>query len=243
MEEQRPPQQPQGTETTSSTPPPPAIKHRPLSELLRIAGASLMVSALIYIWAFVAEYPVSGTGSTTVQALLQLYATHSSFFVLSYALFTIANSLSIVGAFGIYFVARVQNMSYAVLGVGTLVIGLVVTLSSSTTPALLMLSSGYAASPALDQQIFVSAALAVFSMDNPIIASAFIGVGVIFVSLALVRNPHWKVLAYLGLVVGALNIIRALPFLADEALITSAIFVAVSSVWIFGIGRRVYMEG
>jgi hypothetical protein len=216
---------------------------RPLRELLRIAGASLMVSAFVYVWAFVADYLGPGSGSTTVQAALQLFATYRSFFLLSYALFTLANSLSIVGAFGIYFVARVQNMSYAILGVGTLIVGFVATLLSSTTPALLMLSSGYAASPPLDQQIFVSAALAVFSMDNPIIASIFIGVGVIFVSLALIRSPAWRLLAYLGLIVGALNIVRALPSLAGEAFVTGAIFVAVSSIWIFGVGRRVYTEG
>jgi hypothetical protein len=83
----------------------------------------------------------------------------------------------------------------------------------------------------------------VFSMDNPIIASIFIGVGVIFVSLALMKGPFAKALAYLGLAVGALNIVRALPTLAGEAFITGAVFVAVSSIWIFGVGRRVYGEG
>jgi hypothetical protein len=200
-----------------------------------------MVSGIVYVWAFVAEFLLPIPASTTAQAALQLIATYRSFFILSYALFTVANSLSVVGAFGIYMVTRVYNLSYAVLGTGTLIVGLVATLMSSTSPALIVLSEGYStAGSAAEQTVFATAALAVFAMNDMVIASAFIGVGVIFVSVAMVRGPFGRGVVYLGLVVGALNIVRVLPSLAAYPLLTGLIFVSLSSVWIFAVGRRVY---
>jgi hypothetical protein len=214
-----------------------------LRKLCMIAGGSLMVAAVLYVWAFVAQLllPVSSLG--TAEGVLQYIASYRSFFALSYALFTAANSLSIIGVLGIYAVTRVQNRSYATLGAGTMTVGLIVTLLSSTAPALIRLSDGYsAAATAAEQQAFATAALAVSATNNPLIASALIGVGVIFVSLAMMIGPFGKGLAYVGLVVGALNIVRALPFLAGYSVLTGIVFVGVSSVWIFGVGYRVYKQ-
>jgi hypothetical protein len=202
-----------------------------------------MLAGILYVWAFVAELLVPVPSLNSAAGLLQFFASYRSFFVLSYALFTAANALSIVGVFGIYAVVRTLNRSYAALGAGTLTIGLVVELLSSTTPALIALSDGYSASGgAADQQAFATAALAVSATNNPLIASAFIGVGVIFVSFAMVRGPFGRGLAYLGVVVGAFNIVRALPFLAGYAFLMGLVFVGVSSFWIFGVGRVVYKE-
>jgi hypothetical protein len=79
-------------------------------------------------------------------------------------------------------------------------------------------------------------------MNNPLVASAFIGVGVIFVSLAMRKAPFGRGLAYLGVVVGAINIVRALPFFAGHPFTTGVAFVAVSSAWIFGVGYKVYRQ-
>jgi hypothetical protein len=214
-----------------------------LKNLFRIAGASLMVSAVIYVWAFMAEFLLPVPILSSADAALQFIAVYRTYFVLSYALFTAANSLSIVGAFGIYAATRSQGRSYVILGVGTLIIGLVATLMSSTAPALIALSDGYSMSAsAAEQQAFVAAALAVSAANNPLVASAFIGVGVIFVSLAMMAGSFGRRLGYLGLVVGTLNIVRALPFISAYPFLTGVIFVSVSSVWIFAVGRSVYKE-
>jgi hypothetical protein len=202
-----------------------------------------MVSAALYVWAFVAELLLPAPILYSAQAALQFIASYKTFFILSYALFTAANALSVVGAFGIYAATRVHNRSFAVLGAGTLTVGLVAALMSTTTPALISLSDGYsAAATAAEQQAFEAAALAVSAANNPLIASAFIGVGVIFVSLAMMGGPFGRGLAYLGLLVGTLNIVRALPFLAGYPFLTGIVFVGVSSVWIFGVGRKVYRQ-
>ena len=216
---------------------------RSLQRLYRIAGASFMLAGVLYVWAFVAELLLPVPRLNTVPDLLKFIASYRSYYVVSYALFTAANSLSIVGVFGIYAVTSALNRSYAALGAGTLTIGLVATLLSSTAPTLIRLSDGYSASTnAADQQAIAAAALAVSATNNPLVASAFIGVGVIFLSMAMTRGPFGRMLAYLGLVVGALNIIRTLPYLEGDVLLTGVIFVGVSSVWIFGVGYRVYRE-
>jgi hypothetical protein len=216
---------------------------QPLKSLFRIGGASFMLAGIVYVWAFVAELLLPAATLSSAQGLLQFIAAYRSYFVLSYALFTAANSLSIVGVFAIYAATRVLNRSYAILGAGMLTIGLVVTLLSSVTPALIKLSDGYSASGnAADQQVFATAAIAVNAAYNPIIASAFIGVGVIFVSLAMLKGPFGRGLGYLGVVVGAFNILRALPFLTGYVFLTGLLFVSVSSIWIFGVGYRVYKE-
>lgn len=201
-----------------------------------------MVAGVLYVWAFVAEFILPAPGPQTTEILLQYIASYRSFFVISYALFTAANSLSIIGAMGIYFVTRAADRSFAILGSLTLVVGFTVTLLSSTAPALLTLSAAYSATTnVVNRQALAIAAEAVSATNNPLIASSLIGVGVIFVSLAMMRGVFEKGLPYLGLFVGALNMVRGLPFLAGYSLVT-ALFVAVSSVWIFWVGRRVYKE-
>jgi hypothetical protein len=216
---------------------------RSLKNLRRIAGASLMLAGVLFVWAFVAQYILPPPGFTT-ESLLQYVAEYRSFYIISYVLFTVSNSLSIVGALGVYVVTRVWDRSYAILGAGTLVVGFTAVLLSSTAPALITLSDAYtaAAGSVVDQQALAIAAEAVTSTNNPLIASSFIGVGVIFVSLAMMRGVWEKWLPYLGFFVGALNIVRGLPPLAGYSIVT-ATFVAVSSVWIFWVGRRVYREG
>lgn len=212
-----------------------------LKNLYRIAGASLMVAAVLYVWAFMAEFVLPPPGLTT-ESLLQYIAEYRSFYVVSYALFTAANSLSVVGALGVYAVTRVAERSYAVLGAGLLVVGFTLTLLSSTAPALLSLSASFSASTdVVSQQALAIAAAAVTAGNNPLVGSSFIGVGVIFVSLAMTRGAFERWLPYLGFFVGALNIVRGLPPLAGYTLVT-ALFVAASSIWIFGVGRRVYKE-
>jgi hypothetical protein len=214
-----------------------------LKNLCRIAGASFILAALLYVWAFVAQLILPAPSSSSAAGALQYVSSYRSFFVLSYSLFTVANSLSIVGVFGLYAVTRSLNRSYATLGAGTMTIGLVATLLSSTAPALITLSDGYSAAVnAADRQAFAMAALAVSATNNTVIASAFIGVGVIFASMAMTAPQFGRALAYLGLVVGALNIVRALPFLAGYSVLTGIVFVGVSSIWIFGVGRTVYRE-
>ncbi len=215
-----------------------------LGGLLKISGASLMVSSVLYVWAFVAEFILPSPGFGSVGALLQYIATYRSFFVLSYALFTFANGLSVVGALGIYAATRERSASFAALGGATLVVGLVSAILTNTTPALIRLSDGYASafSPA-DQQAYATAALALSANNNMLVPSSFIGVGVLFLSLAMTKGSFERPLAYLGLVVGTLNIVRYLPYIADYPLLTGAVFVAISSVWIFGVGRRIYKSG
>jgi hypothetical protein len=210
-----------------------------LKNLCRIAGASFMVAGGFYVWAFVAEFllPAPGFG----EGLLQYVASNRSSYVASYALFTAANSLSIVGVLGIYAATRALDRSYAMLGAGTMIIGLMGTLFSSTAPALISLSDGFSAATSdAERQAFVTAAGAVSSMNNPLVASVFIGVGVVFVSLAMRKAPFGRGLAYLGVVVGAHNILRALPFFAAYPFTMGVIFVSVSSVWILGVGYRLY---
>jgi hypothetical protein len=212
-----------------------------LKNLYRIAGASFLVAGGFYIWAFVAEFLLPGPGFG--EGLLQYVASNRQSLVLSYALFTAANSLSIVGVLGIYAITRALDRSYAALGAGTMIIGLMATLFSSTTPALISLSDGYSAATSdAERQAIATAAGAVTSMNNPLVASAFIGVGVIFVSLAMRKAPFGRGLAYLGLAVGAINIVRALPFFAGYPFTTGVVFVAVSSAWIFGVGYKVYRQ-
>lgn len=200
-----------------------------------------MLAAMVYVWAFVAQLilPPPGFG----QDILQYVSSFRLMFILSYVLFTLANSLSIVGIIGIYAVTRLLNLSYAVLGTATLIIGLCVTLISSEAPALITLSYWYStAGSDLERQGLVTASLAIAASNNPVVAASFIGVGVIFLSLAMVKPPFGRNFAYLGLFVGVFNIVRALPILAPYPNIVGGLFVAISSVWIFGVGYRVYRQ-
>lgn len=201
-----------------------------------------MVAGVLYVWAFMAQYVLPSPASGTTETLLQYVATYRPYFIVSYALFTVANALSVVGAFGVYALTRAFDRSYAALGSGTLVVGFVAALLSTTAPALIALSYAWSsATDVADQQALAIAAEAVDVTNNPLVAYAFIGVGVIFVSLAILKGAKGAWLGYLGLFVGALNIVRGLPYLVDYSFLTVT-FVAVSAVWIFGVGREVYRQ-
>jgi len=217
-----------------------ALTDQSLEKLCRIAGASMMLAAVLYVWAFAAQYLLPAPSSNAAADTLQFVADYSSFFVLSYALFSAANALSIVGALGVYVVTRAVDKSYAALGALTLVVGLAGSLFSNTAPALISLAEGYAsAATESEKQVYATAAAAAGAMNDPLAASTVIGVGVLFVSLALLKRPAWRSLAYLGFVAGVLNIVRGLPVVANYSLVT-LVFVALSSLWIFGVGRLVY---
>lgn len=210
-----------------------------LRKLCLIGGASFMLAGVLYVWAFIAQYILPPPGFTT-SSLLQYIEQYRPYFVISYVLFTVANSLSIVGALALYMMTRVLDRSYAVLGAGSLIVGFAATLITSSSPALINLSAAYAADSSLaNQQALAVAAEAVSAGNNPLIAATFIGVGVIFVSLAMRTGAFGRRLAYLGLFVGALNIVRALPYLYGYSELT-LFFVAVSSIWIFAVGRIIY---
>jgi len=202
-----------------------------------------MLAGILYVWAFAAQYLLPAPSSNAAADTLQFVASYSSVLVLSYVLFSAANALSIVGALGIYTVTKVMDKSYAALGAFTLAVGLMASLFSNTAPALITLADGYAAaSTEAEKQVFATAAEGISATNDPLIASTVIGVGVIFVSLALIRGRSGKglaYLAYLGFVAGALNIVRGLPPLAGYSLVT-VIFVGLSSLWIFETGRMVY---
>ncbi len=201
-----------------------------------------MVAAILYVWAFLAQFLLPAPASGTAEGVLRFVAEYRSSFVLSYALFAGANSLSVIGVIALYAVLRPLNRSYAALGGVTMVIGLVAALLSNTAPALITLGDAYSAAVSdAQRQALATAAGTVSAMNNPFVASAFIGVGVIFVSLAMVKRPFGRGLASAGLAVGTLNIVRAIPLLAGHAAI-EVLFVAVSSVWIFGVGYRVFKQ-
>jgi hypothetical protein len=213
-----------------------------LKSLYRIAGASFMLASILYVWALVAQLLLPTPGFA--EDVLQYVARNRNFFALSYAFFTVANSLSIIGVFGLFQLARTWNRSYAILGAGAMVIGLVATLFSNATPAFISLSDRYSAATSDAERLaYSTAAAAVGATNNPLIAAAFIGVGVVFVSLTMFSGPFGRVLGYLGVVVGVFNILRALPYLSGYPFVTSSLFVAVSSVWIFGVGYKVYKQG
>jgi hypothetical protein len=201
-----------------------------------------MLAGILYVWAFAAQYLLPAPSSNAAADTLQFVASYSSVLLLSYALFSAANALSIVGSLGIYTVAKVRDRSYAALGTFILTIGLMAALFSNTAPALITLAEDYAASATEAQkQVFATAVAAVSSTNNPLVSSTIIGVGVIFVSLALIKGQSGKGLGYLGFVEGSLNIVRGLPPLAGHSTVT-VIFVGLSSLWIFGVGRLVYRQ-
>ena len=220
----------------------PTSSDQSLQKLCKIAGASLMLAGVLYVWAFAAQYLLPAPSSNAAADTLQFVASYSSFLLLSYWLFSAANAHSIVGALGIYTVTSALDRSYAALGAFTLAVGLMAALFSNTAPALISLAKDYAgAATEAEKQVFATAAAGVSATINPLVSSTIIGVGVIFVSLALMKGRSGRGLAFLGFVEGSMNIVRGLPPLAGYSIIT-VVFVGLSSLWIFGVGRMVYRK-
>jgi hypothetical protein len=174
-----------------------------------ISSVLFVVSVLIAIVIVViAPPPLSTDGATT----LQYIASHKVLYIIEQVLWLVLSVFGAVVFLALYQALKHLNRSYAALGAlagfVSWVLGLAIPITGGGAPVLVSLSDQYmAASTAAQHTAFATAAEVFIAQNNTTSASGILApLGMLILSLVMLKGVFPKGIAYLGIVTGALGI-------------------------------------
>jgi hypothetical protein len=210
------------------------------SDLYRAGGISGLLAGAIYIVAAILIFstpvlPVAGGAET-----LTYVAAHRSLFILKQVLWLGPSVLAMVVFLALYPALKQVNKSYAalgtVLGLSAWALSLAWPTTGEGAPALVPLSDQYvAATTDAERMAFATAAEVLIATEAiPTAIGVLQTIGILVVSLVMVRGVFPTSVAYLGVATGAIGIV-------SEALIhvlggAYAIYGVLVMVWFIVIG-------
>src|SRR5919199_2666514 len=214
------------------------------SSLYRAGGLSGLLAGAIYIVAAILIFttpppPTLGGGAT-----LEYIAAHRSLYILKQILWLGPSVLAMVVFLALYPALKHANKSYAalgaVLGVSNWALSLAWPTTGEGAPALVALSDQYAAATTdAARTAFATAAEVLIATEAiPAAIGVLQTIGILVLSLVMVRSAFPKSVAYLGVATGALGIVSEalLPLLGSAY----AIYGMLVMVWFLVIGWQLY---
>jgi hypothetical protein len=224
-------------------------------ELYRVGGIAALLSTLIYVVAVVVNFAVPPAPTSGGAAILEYIAANRLVYMLEQVLWLLPSVLLILVFLALYPALKHIDKSYAaigtVLGIFSWALTLVYPATGGGAPALVYLSDRYVvASGAVERAAYVAAA-ETFIAQNVIPTAVGIlePIGILIVSLVMLRGAYGRGLVYLGILTGGLGIVsEALrPLLGAGymayGLLLFAWFVAVGwQLYRLGVGPRAAQE-
>ena len=214
------------------------------SSLYRAGGLSGLLAGAIYIVAAILIFTTPPPPTLGGVATLEYIAAHRSLYILKQILWLSPSVLAMVVFLALYPALKQANKSYAALGVVLGVSSWALSLAWPTTgegaPALVALSDQYAAATTdAARTAFATAAEVLIATEAiPAAIGVLQTIGILVVSLVMVRSAFSKSVAYLGVATGALGIVSEalLPLLGSAY----AIYGMLVMVWFLVIGWQLY---
>ena len=215
--------------------------------LYRAGGVSatlFVVPVLVAIvLVVVAPPPVNADGAAT----LQYVASHKVLYVIEQILWLAPSAFALVVFLALYQALKHLNKSYAALGALAGIVSWALTLAIPTTgggaPILVYLSDHYMAAATAAQHTAFATAAEVFIAENNITGAVGIltPVGMLILSLVMLKGVFPKGIAYLGIVTGALGIVsEALrPILGPGYFVYGLLL----PIWFLAVGWKLYRLG
>ena len=175
-----------------------------------ISAVLFVVSVLVAIVIVViAPPPLNADGTTT----LQYIASHKVLYIVEQVLWLVLSVFGAVVFLALYQALKHMNKSYAALGAlagfVSWVLGLAIPITGGGAPVLVSLSNQYmAATTAAQHTAFATAAEVFIAQNNTTSASGILApLGMLILSLVMLKGIFPKGIAYLGIVTGALGIV------------------------------------
>lgn len=215
--------------------------------LYRAGGISaflFVVPILVNIVLLLVAPPLlNGDGATT----LQYVASHKALYLLEQILWLAPSVFALVVFLALYQALKHLNKSFAAIGALAGIVAWALTLALPVTgggaPLLVYLSDRYmAASTAAQQTAFATVAEVFLAENNSTNAVGILTpVGMLILSLVMLRGVFPKGIAYLGIVTGALGIVSE----AFRPLIGPGYFAygLLLPIWFLAVGWRLYQLG
>lgn len=181
--------------------------------LYRAGGISAMLFVVLLLVAIVivvvAPPPLNADGATT----LQYIASHKVLYIIEQALWLAPSAFAAVVFLALFQALKHLNKSYAALGTlagfVSWVLGLAIPTTGGGAPVLVSLSDQYMTAATAAQHTAFATAAEVFIAQNNITSAAGIlaPVGMLIISLVMLKGVFPKGVAYLGIVTGVLGIV------------------------------------
>lgn len=216
-------------------------------DLYRAGGVSAVLFVALVLVAIVlvvvAPPPLNSDGATT----LQYVASHKVLYLIEQALWLAPSVFALVVFLALFLALKHLNKSYAALGALAGIVSWALTLALPTTgggaPVLVDLSDHYMAATTTAQQTAFATAAEVFIAENNITSAVGIltPVGILIISLVMLKGVFPKGVAYLGIVTGALGIVsEALrPILGPGYIVYGLLL----PIWFLAVGWKLYQLG
>ncbi len=212
--------------------------------LYRAGGVSAALAGVLYIVALVLDFSMPPVPTAGGVATLQYIASHRSLYILEQALWLVPSVLLMVTFLALPMALKHLNKSYAAIGALIGIASWALTLAWPTTGggghALVYLSDQYMAATTAAQRSAFAAAAEGFIAQNtiPTIIGVLEPIGILILSLVMLKGVFHKGVAYLGIVTGILGIIgEALrPILG----VSYAVYGVLLILWFLVIGWNLY---
>jgi hypothetical protein len=215
--------------------------------LYRAGGVSGVLCGILFIVAIVLVIvvppPLNADGATT----LQYVASHKILYIIEQALWLTPGVFAMVVFLALSMALKHLNKSYAAIGglvgIASWALSLALPTSGGGAPVLVSLGDQYMAATTAAQHTAFATAAEVFIAENNITGAVGIltPVGVLILSLVMLKGVFHKGVAYLGIVTGVLGIIsEALRPIIGPAY---AVYGVLILIWFIVIGWNLYRLG
>jgi hypothetical protein len=182
-------------------------------DLYRAGAISAAVCAVLYVAALVVVMVTPMPPTSGGAATLGYIAAHRSVYILEQVLWLAPSLFAIIVFLALYPALKHLNKSYAaigtVVGVASWAISLAYPATGGGAPALVYLSDQYTAVTTAAEHAGLAAAAEALIAQNTIPTASGVGaaLGVLLVSLLMVKGVFHKGTAYLGIATGAIGIV------------------------------------
>ena len=216
--------------------------------LYRAGGVSAVLYVVLPIIALVLLIITPPVPSSGGAATLQYIASNRSVYILELVLFVGLSVPAMVVFLALYAALKHLNKSYAAIGALVAIASEVVGLALSSSPpslngGLVYLSDQYVAATTAVQRIaFATAAEGLIAVTNAVNAAGILfEIGILVISLVMLKGVFHKGVAYLGIVTGAVGIVsEALrPILGFGYVV----FFVLEVIWLIAVGWKLYRLG
>ena len=213
------------------------------------------ISALLYVvftfvgplvLSFITPQPPSAGGIATFAggvATLQYIASNEAVFILGQVLLMGPSMLALVTFLALYMALKHLNKSYAAIGAfGALASGILTLGSFSIVSGLVSLSGEYAAATTAAQRTaFTTAAEGLIAVYNAMIINGILlAIGILIISVVMLKGVFHKSVAYLGIVTGIVGIICETfrPVMGYGYAVYLVLY-----IWLIAVGWKLYRLG
>lgn len=191
----------------------PAESDASWNDLYRAGAISAAACVAFYLVALVVVVATPAPPTSGGAATLQYISAHRSLHILEQVLWLAPSLFAIVVFLALYPALTAVNKSYAaiasVVGVAAWAISIAYPATGGGAPALVYLSDRYAAAVSVaERTAFVAAAEGFIAQNTiPMAIGVMQTIGVLLVSLLMVRSTFPRGVAYLGIATGAIGIL------------------------------------